>query len=112
MRWALVLAAFTLHTGTAHAALSKRVVAFWQKVQRCEEPITGWSTRGSTYSGGVGFYNATWSKWATELGLGARYPNAADAPMLVQIRVADYGYRVHHGYWGTIADGCSGPYPG
>lgn len=81
---------------------SKAVQAFWDRVQHCEEPVTGWKTRGSTYSGGVGFYNRTFTSWEHELGY--HYPNAADAPRLVQIQVAEYGYTVHHGYWGCIAN--------
>jgi hypothetical protein len=74
---------------------------FWDRVARCE---TGgnWHMRGSTYSGGVGFYNSTWTAWASELHLTGRYPNAADAPRLVQIRVAEYGLTVHRGYWGCL----------
>ena len=64
---------------------------------------------GSTYSGGVGFYNSTWTAWAGELGFTYRY--ADQAPRRVQIVVADYGYRVHRGYWGSIHDGCAGSYP-
>jgi hypothetical protein len=56
--------------------------------------------RGSTYSGGVGFANSTWTWWARELGYLARYPNAADAPRMVQIEVAEMGRRVHAGFWG------------
>lgn len=85
-------------------------MAFWDRVQHCEEPTTGWSTRGSTYSGGVGFYNSTWSYWAGKLGLARRYPNASDAPRLVQITVAEYGYQ-HRGYWGCIAQGAAGAHP-
>jgi len=75
----------------------------WAAVARCE---TGgdWRMRGPTYSGGVGFYNGTWAAWARELGLYGRYPNAADAPRAVQVRVAAYGYRVHHGAWGCIRE--------
>ena len=96
----------------AHAAVVKpptrQVQAFWQQVARCE---TGgnWRMTGPTYSGGVGFYNSTWSMWAAELKL--PYRNAGHAPRAVQIAVADYGYRVHHGYWGTISNGCAGRYP-
>jgi hypothetical protein len=77
------------------------VQVFWDRVAQCE---TGgnWRMRGPTYSGGVGFYNPTWSSWAGELRLVARYPNAADAPRLVQIRVAEYGLTVHRGYWGCL----------
>lgn len=80
---------------------SSSTVALWDRVADCE---TGgdWRMRGLTYSGGVGFANTTWTWWARELGLEARYPNAADAPRLVQIRVADYGRRVHRGYWGCL----------
>lgn len=75
----------------------------WNAVARCE---TGgnWRMRGPTYSGGVGFYNATWTMWARKLGLAGRYPNAADAPASVQVRVAEYGYE-HGGYWGCIREG-------
>lgn len=88
------------------------MVAFWDRVQRCEEPITGWKTRGSTYSGGVGFYNGTWTTWARKLGFAERYPNAADAPRLAQITVAEYGWQ-HRGYWGTIEPHgrCAGWHP-
>ena len=68
---------------------------------RCE---TGsrWGGLGATYQGGLGIYYTTWDWWARELGVLARYPDAGDAPRLVQIQVADYGRRVHHGYWGCI----------
>ena len=85
----------------ARAELSRERIAFWLGVARCE---TGshWRGLGSTFQGGLGIYSATWDWWARELGLELRYPDAGDAPPLVQIRVADYGFRVHHGYWGCI----------
>lgn len=57
--------------------------------------------RGPTYSGGVGFANTTWEMWARKLRLVSTYPNAADAPRLVQIRVAAYGLS-KGGYWGCL----------
>lgn len=81
-------------------------------MQRCEEPITGWTTRGSRYEGGVGFAVSTWSLWAGQLGIAGRYPHAWMAPPLVQIAVAEYGYQ-HRGYWGTIEPHgrCAGWHP-
>lgn len=77
----------------------------WWLVARCEE-AGDWDTRGPEYSGGLGFFNATWSLWAARLGLERRFPNAADAPPAVQIRVAEYGWR-HGGYWGSLWNGCA-----
>ncbi len=85
----------------ATAKLPASTVAFWDRVAQCE---TGqnWRMAGATYSGGLGFYNQTWAWWARELGLLGRYPSANLAPRLVQIRVAEYGRRVHRGYWGCL----------
>lgn len=93
----------TLSSGSVPALVrpSPGVVAFWTRVQHCEEPVTGWQTRGSTYEGGVGFYVGTWASWARQLGVYARYPHAWMAPAWVQIAVAEYGYR-HGGYWGCL----------
>lgn len=90
--------------------LTHSIQAFWMRVANCE---TGgnWRMRGSSYSGGTGMANTTYRWWASELHLLGRYPNAADAPRAVQIEVSEYGYRVHHGYWGTIANGCAGRHP-
>jgi len=94
-----LVAACAFYTGRASAALTPATVAYWDRVAQCE---TGrrWQAPGPTYQGGVGFYWATWDWWARELGLHRRYPDAHLAPRLVQIRVADYGRRVHRGYWG------------
>ena len=85
----------------AHAKLPAATIAFWDRVAACE---TGgnWRMHGSTYSGGVGFYNRTWEWWARELGLLHRFPSADRAPRLVQIRVAEYGLNTHRGYWGCL----------
>ena len=96
----LVIAALALFvTVRAASALTPSVIRYWDAIADCE---TGgnWRMHGSVYSGGVGFANSTWSWWARELGLVARYPTADQAPRLVQIQVADYGRRVHRGYWG------------
>ncbi len=79
--------------------LAPATIAYWDRVAACETG-SSWRGLGSTYQGGLGIYWATWDTWARELGLQARYPDAGDAPRLVQIRVADYGRRVHRGYWG------------
>jgi hypothetical protein len=82
----------------------RATIAYWDRVARCEQPDGAggalWNHPGPRYQGGLGFYFATWDWWARELGLVRRYPDAGDAPRLVQIRVAEYGRRVHRGYWG------------
>lgn len=96
------LCAFAVASGVCHAAqvkLSKATIAYWDRVAHCETQ-SHWRGLGSTYQGGLGFFYTTWDWWARELGLAHRYPDAGLAPRLVQIRVADYGRRVHHGYWG------------
>jgi hypothetical protein len=88
----------------AAAGLPRSTIAYWDRVARCEQPDGAggarWNHPGPRYQGGLGFYWGTWDWWARELGLLRRYPDAGDAPRLVQIRVADYGRRVHRGYWG------------
>ena len=81
--------------------LTRSTIAFWDSVAQCE---TGshWRGLGPIYQGGLGIFAPNWDRWAGELGLDARYPDAGDAPRLVQIRVADYGRRVHRGYWGCL----------
>jgi hypothetical protein len=81
--------------------LSASTIAFWDGVAKCETG-SSWRGLGSTYQGGLGIYSRTWDWWAGELGLDRRYPDAGDAPRLVQIRVADYGRRVHNGGWGCL----------
>jgi hypothetical protein len=88
--------AFLSFTHTAKAEID------WRRVAWCETH-SRWTMRGPVYSGGLGFYNPTWRLWAGVLGLSRRYPNAADAPPAVQIRVAKYGHR-HGGYRGSIAN--------
>lgn len=101
---------------TAQAAQSPTMthplIVFWTRVQGCEEGVTGWSTRGSRYEGGVGFAVTTWAEWSRELGLSGRYPHAYMAPPLVQMAVAEYGWR-NGGYWGTIEPHgtCAGWHP-
>ena len=88
--------------GHSRPKLTPQVVSFWKGVAQCE---TGqnWKGLGSTYQGGLGFYWATWNWWAGELGLLDKYPDAGDAPPLVQIEVAQYGRVVYSGYWGCIS---------
>jgi hypothetical protein len=78
------------------------VVAFWERVSRCE---TGgnWRMNGSMYEGGLGIYRPNWDWWAGELGLLRRYPRAWMAPKLVQIQVAQTAYVRHRGAWGCFA---------
>jgi len=83
----------------AQGGLPPSTVAYWDRVAECETHST-WRGLGHTYQGGLGFYWSTWDWWARELGLLRQYPDAGLAPRLVQIRVADYGRRVHGGYWG------------
>ncbi len=73
----------------------------WDGIAMCET-AGNWSMQGSRYSGGVGFYNATWN------GFGGREfaPNAGMATREQQIVVAE---RVHARYglsgWGCKAYG-------
>jgi hypothetical protein len=73
----------------------------WDGIAQCE---TGgnWSMRGSTYSGGLGFYNGTWTSFG-----GRQFAaNAGQASREQQIVVAE---RVHAAYglsgWGCRAYG-------
>jgi hypothetical protein len=91
---ALVLAS------AAQAKLNPEKINYWNRIHNCEQPST-WSM-GGTYQGGLGMYWSTWDWWAGELGLARRYPDAGHAPPIVQMRVADYGYRAHRGYWGCF----------
>lgn len=115
----LVVAVAMLFLSTHPAgALRADTVRYWTAVGSCETghlglpddgpPRWDWGARhrpteGHVYEGGVGFYHYTWLQWAHDLGLDRRYPHAYMAPPLVQIRVADYGRRVHAGYWGCLA---------
>lgn len=93
--------------GTSQEEPAWTTAGFWDRVAACE---TGgrwdWGSRhrpaeGTTYEGGVGFYHGTWVAWAGAVRLLARYPHAYQAPRLVQIAVAQYGY-AHRGYWGCL----------
>lgn len=108
-----IISAFLVMPG--YAKLKPETIRAWERVAQCETggvlgyPLWDWgkyrhrsSLEGSKYEGGVGFYWGTWDWWAGELGLIKKYPHAYDAPKLVQIRVADYGLRVHNGYWGCL----------
>ena len=83
------------------AKLARRTNVDWDGIAECE---TGgnWSMQGSSYSGGVGFANTTWSGY----GGGEFAPNAGQASREEQIVVAE---RVHaeHGLsgWGCKAYG-------
>lgn len=84
----------------------------WWQVGHCEEGVLpgggiDWKLVGTTYSGGLGFYNQTWASWAKALGLLRRFPFAGDAPPAVQIEVAEYGWE-RGGYWGSLHNGCAG----
>jgi hypothetical protein len=100
--WLPVSAASLVFLSFTHSA---RAEINWRRVAWCETH-SHWRMRGPTYSGGLGFFNSTWDEWAQKLHLLRRYPNAADAPPAVQIRVAKFGF-AHHGYWGSIANGCA-----
>lgn len=88
---------------TLAAAAAPEVVqsADWDSIASCE---TGgdWQMSGSTYSGGLGFANTTW----TGFGGGEFAANAGDATREQQIIVAE---RVHARYglsgWGCRAYG-------
>lgn len=65
----------------------------------CEQPGSGymgvaWDTHSSSYSGGLGFYNGTWSQYAPQV-LTDPPGNAGDAPWYDQVRVARYLYSLY-----------------
>ena len=97
----VVVLALVLVTVASARRPSPATVAFWDRVAACETHGT-WSGLGSTYQGGLGFYRTTWDWWARETGYYGRYPDAGMAPRLVQIEVADYGYRHYGNGWGCI----------
>lgn len=57
----------------------------WAKVEGCEEPVTGWTTEGSVYSGGLGISDVNWRAYG---GL-AFAPNGGLATPEQQIEVAE-----------------------
>ena len=70
------------------------------RMHQCEQPGS-WTVRGN-WQGGLGIYSGTWDTGVRELGLSSRYPDANMAPPMIQIAVADYGYRVHRWGWGCF----------
>jgi hypothetical protein len=112
----ILLAALVLCVWTGYASagatqpLTPKLVAYWTAVAKCETggggpPKWDWGSKhrpgeGTLFEGGVGFSAAMWKLWAGELGLGAQYPHAYNAPPLVQMQVAQYGATVHHAVWG------------
>jgi hypothetical protein len=90
--------------------LGAQTIRYWTGVASCETGAGGppkwdWGSKhrsgeGTLFEGGVGFSAGVWQSWATELGLIKLYPHAYDAPPLVQIRVAQYGFTIHGARWG------------
>ena len=90
--------------------LTPKQIAYWTAVAACETgsggpPKWDWGTKhrpgeGTNYQGGLGISALMWDTWAGELDLLARFPDAYDAPPLVQMEVAQYGVSVHHAAWG------------
>lgn len=78
------------------------IEARWIAVGRCEQPGAGWmgvawDTTSSTFSGGLGFYNGTWTSW----GGGEFAPNAGLATPRQQMIVAERVMgSVGRGAWG------------
>lgn len=108
MRVGILIVLLCLATAAAAAAkLPQDRIAFWKGVAQCE---TGsrwdWGAKhrhleGSAYEGGVGFAASTWRLWAGQLDILTQYPHAYNAPMLVQMRVAEYGLS-KGGFWGCL----------
>lgn len=88
-------------TSTAQAKLTPERIAYWKRIHLCEQPAS-WHGGYPKYPGGLGMSVGAWNWWAGELGLLKQYPTGAHAPMLVQIRVADYGWRAHRGLWTSM----------
>lgn len=94
----LVAAAIVLQRSSPPPLPPARV-AFWTRVHECEEPGS-WYQRGTVFVSGLGIYAPNWRKWARALKI-------TSAPWqtkpLDQMRVADFGYRTDHAYWGCFA---------
>jgi hypothetical protein len=105
--------AAALAAGAPH--LTPNEVHYWTTVGACETGAGGppkwdWGTKhrpgeGTLYQGGLGISALMWTEWAGELGLLTRYPDAYDAPSLVQMEVAQYGVSTHHAVWGCKGSG-------
>ncbi len=93
---ALVLAA------SAKAKLTPATIAYWQRIHLCEQPDSWSHLQFREYKGGLGISNGAWNWWARELGLTRLYPTAGNAPPIVQIRVAQYGWSRYRGSWGCM----------
>jgi hypothetical protein len=98
---ALALAILCLCAVPADAHTPKRI-GLWVRIGRCEQPGPGkwgiwWSFKGSTYSGGLGFYNPTWLAYAPK-----KFPNnAGDANWKQQMVTANILYDLYGGSpWG------------
>jgi len=120
-RLLLVTAGALLIVAAAGAGTSVRpagITPFWWADGTCETghigapgdgaPRFDWGAHhrpqeGSRYQGFTGFAASTWSWWAGDLGLTGRYPNAYDAPPIIQQRVAHYGL-VKYGRWGCMLE--------
>jgi hypothetical protein len=112
-----LLCAWTTATarGSAAQPLSPQTVRYWTAVASCETGAGGppkwdWGSKhrpgeGTVFEGGLGFSATVWQSWAGELGLLKLYPDAFDAPALVQMRVAEYGWRAHNARWGCTGGG-------
>ena len=76
--------------------------AFWLADAKCElgsDYPGGWHDQVGIYQGGIRFYHGTWDGWKINVPGAARYADAQDAPVWVQMRVAEWGY-IHVGRWG------------
>lgn len=72
---------------------------FWYRLAQCEEH-GAWHQRGTSFVGGLGIYGPNWDQWAPAVGV---HVPAWQATPAEQIRVAKYGRRVDHAYWGCFA---------
>ncbi len=85
----------------AAAQLKQKTSVNWDGIAQCET-AGNWHMQGSSFSGGLGFYNGTWS------GFGGREfaPNAGQATREQQIVVAERVYaRFGLSGWGCRAYG-------
>jgi len=72
------------HTAAQHSAAESSRDSMWDRIAACETQ-GNWAMRGSSFSGGVGFSNAAWSRWG-----GSEFaPNAGQATREQQIIVAE-----------------------
>jgi hypothetical protein len=83
--------------------------SYWDRMAYCET-AGNWGMTGSSYSGGVGFYNGTWDAWGGREFASLAGHATREQQIIVANRVATQGYQGPRGYvapvgysgWGCV----------